>query len=171
MHFFHLRLMVSDQQKFQKNSVFLMSKKGSWLCAVIPKKFNRIFHHFPITRSFVLVRCRQFSVLGLTRGSLGSLRPSGHRRTECENWILGRPDKLVSLKPKLVCERVQQFAQSSLRGKLGGLCECRATFRYTVPLPNIFLTRLFWKTRLKRKDFQEDSPAGLGAGGSSSKVL
>ena len=59
--------------------------------------FSIIFHHFPITRSFVLVKCRQFSVLGLTRGSLGSLRPSGHRRTECENWILGRADKLVSL--------------------------------------------------------------------------
>jgi len=27
MHFFHLRLMVSDQQKFQKNSVFFMSEK------------------------------------------------------------------------------------------------------------------------------------------------
>jgi hypothetical protein len=27
-----------------------------------------------------------------------------------------------------------------------------------VPLPNIFLTRLFSKTRLKRKDFQEIAP-------------
>src|SRR5882724_1609642 len=47
------------------------------------------------------------------------------------------------------------FAVSSLRGKLGGLYACGATFRYTVPLPKIFLTRLFSKLRLKRKDFQE----------------
>src|SRR5258708_23302176 len=47
-----------------------------------------------------------------------------------------------------------RFAVSSLRGKLGGLYACGATFRYTVPLPKIFLTRLFSKTRLKRKDFQ-----------------
>src|SRR5260370_5925109 len=46
------------------------------------------------------------------------------------------------------------FAVSSLRGKLGGLYACGATFRYNMPLPNIFLTRLFSKTRLKRKDFQ-----------------
>src|SRR5258707_10715288 len=46
------------------------------------------------------------------------------------------------------------FAVSSLRGKLGGLYACGATFRYNVPLPNIFLTHLFSKTRLKRKDFQ-----------------
>src|SRR6266436_4255749 len=31
----------------------------------------------------------------------------------------------------------------------------KATFRYTVPLTKIFLTRLFSKLRLKRKDFQE----------------
>jgi len=36
----------------------------------------------------------------------------------------------------------------------GGLYACGATFVYIVPLPNIFLTRLFSKTRLKRKDFQ-----------------
>ena len=49
----------------------------------------------------------------------------------------------------------EYFALPSLRGKLGGLHACGATFRYTVPLPNIFLTPLFSKTRLKRKDFQE----------------
>jgi hypothetical protein len=38
---------------------------------------------------------------------------------------------------------------------LGGLHACGATFPYIVPLPNSFLTRLFSKTRLKRKDFQE----------------
>ena len=99
-----------------------------------------------------------------SRLKLGKLGPSGHRRTECENWILGRADKLVSLKPKLVCERMSQFASFSLRGKLGGLHACGATSWYIWPLPNIFLSRLFSKTRLKRKDFQ-DSPAGLGAGG------
>jgi hypothetical protein len=64
MHFFHLRLMLSDQPKFQKNSVSFMSKKGSWLCAVVPKKSNRIFHHFPITSNSGLAKCRQFTVLG-----------------------------------------------------------------------------------------------------------
>src|SRR5713226_3371084 len=47
------------------------------------------------------------------------------------------------------------FASSSLRGKLGGLDACGATFRYMVPPPNISLTRLFSKPRLKRKDFRE----------------
>ena len=47
------------------------------------------------------------------------------------------------------------FAVISLWGKFGGLQACAATFRYIVPLPNIFLTRLFSKLRLKRKDFQE----------------
>ena len=47
------------------------------------------------------------------------------------------------------------FAVISLWGKFGGLHACGATFSYIVPLPNIFLTRLFSKTRLKRKDFQE----------------
>ena len=54
-----------------------------------------------------------------------------------------------------VSNRRMHFAVSSLRGKLGGLYACGATFRYTVPLPKIFLTRLFSKLRLKRKDFQE----------------
>jgi len=80
MHFFHLRLMLSNQPKFQKNSVFFMSKKGSWLCAVIPKKFSRIFHHFPITSNSFLAKCRQFSVLGVTRGSLGSFYTAIVRR-------------------------------------------------------------------------------------------
>jgi hypothetical protein len=47
------------------------------------------------------------------------------------------------------------FALISLWGKFGGLNACAATFSYIVPLPNIFLTRLFSKLRLKRKDFQE----------------
>ncbi len=47
------------------------------------------------------------------------------------------------------------FAVISLWGKFGGLHACGATFPYVVPLPNISLTRLFSKLRLKRKDFQE----------------
>jgi hypothetical protein len=44
------------------------------------------------------------------------------------------------------------FALSSLWGKFGGLHAFGATFPYIVPPPNIFLTRLFPKWRLKRKD-------------------
>src|SRR5260370_36003895 len=51
--------------------------------------------------------------------------------------------------------RLGLFASSSLWGKFGGLHAWEATFPYIMPLPNIFLTRLFSKTRLKRKDFQE----------------
>ena len=40
-------------------------------------------------------------------------------------------------------------------GGFGGLNACGATCVYIMPLPNIFLTRLFSKTRLKRKDFQD----------------
>jgi hypothetical protein len=47
------------------------------------------------------------------------------------------------------------FAVSSLWGKFGGLYACGATFPHTVPLPNIFVTHLFSKQTLKRKDFQE----------------
>src|ERR1700686_5185043 len=47
------------------------------------------------------------------------------------------------------------FAVSSLWGEFGGLYACGATFPYTVPLPNIFVTHLFSKQTLKRKDFQE----------------
>ena len=47
------------------------------------------------------------------------------------------------------------FAVSSLWGKFGGLYACGATFPYTVTLLNIFLTLLFSKLRLKKKDFQE----------------
>jgi hypothetical protein len=47
------------------------------------------------------------------------------------------------------------FAVLSLWGKFGGLYACGGTFLYIVPLPNIFLTHLFSKQTLKRKDFQE----------------
>src|SRR5260370_33131518 len=40
-------------------------------------------------------------------------------------------------------------------GKIRGLWACAATFLYIVPLPNIFLTGLFSKTRFKRKDLHE----------------
>src|SRR6267378_5720142 len=46
------------------------------------------------------------------------------------------------------------FAVSSLWGKFGGPYTCGATFPYTVPLPNIFVTHLFSKQTLERKDFQ-----------------
>jgi hypothetical protein len=39
--------------------------------------------------------------------------------------------------------------------KSQGLQACGATFRYIVPLPIFFLTRLLSKQRLKRKDFQQ----------------
>ena len=75
MHFFHVRLMLSDQPKFQnKLSLFTSTKKGYWLRALLPKKSNRIFHDFPINSRFVVCKCRQFSVLGVSRGSLGSSR-------------------------------------------------------------------------------------------------
>ena len=47
------------------------------------------------------------------------------------------------------------FAVISLWGKFGGLHACGDTFPHIVPLPNIFLTLLFSKPRLKRKDFQQ----------------
>src|SRR5580704_7747411 len=47
------------------------------------------------------------------------------------------------------------FVVSSLRGKLGGLHACGATFQYMVPLPHFVITLLFSKKRLKRKDFPE----------------
>ena len=47
------------------------------------------------------------------------------------------------------------FAVISLWGKFGGLHACGGTFVYIVPLPNIFLTLLFSKPGLKRKDFGE----------------
>src|SRR5260370_9466030 len=47
------------------------------------------------------------------------------------------------------------FAVVSLWGKFGGLHACGATFPYIVPLPNIFLTRLFSKLILQMNDFQE----------------
>jgi len=57
------------------------------------------------------------------------------------------------------------FAVISLWGKFGGLHACGATFPYMVPLPNIFLTRLFSKTEIEKEGLPRDSPAGLGAGG------
>ena len=53
-----------------------------------------------------------------------------------------------------VCE-VPAIRLLFAEGELGGLHACGDTFPYIVPLPNIFLSRLFSKRRLKRKDFQE----------------
>jgi hypothetical protein len=47
------------------------------------------------------------------------------------------------------------FAVISLWGKFGGLHACGSTFSHMVPLPSIFLTHLFSKLGLKRKDFPE----------------
>ncbi len=45
-----------------------------------PVRNSRIFHHFPITGNSVSDKCRQFSVLGFTRGSLGSSRSATELR-------------------------------------------------------------------------------------------
>jgi hypothetical protein len=88
-------------------------------------------------------------------------------RTVAENlgWILRIPSRRGQVgitQSKASCD-IAAFASSSLWGKFGGLHACGAPFRYFVPLPNIFLTRLFSEQRLKR--LPGDSPAGLGAGG------
>ncbi len=50
----------------------LTARSAGW----IQYRLNRsaipwsIFHYFPISRNLALLKCRQFSVLGLTRGSL-----------------------------------------------------------------------------------------------------
>jgi hypothetical protein len=43
----------------------LEGRAHSYLC---------IFQHFPFRNSLTAIKCRQFSVLGLTRGSLGSFK-------------------------------------------------------------------------------------------------
>ena len=63
-------------------------------------------------------------------------------------------DRRVGVYQEVGTDR-RTFAVISLWGKFGGLHACAATFVYIVPLPNIFLTRLFSKLRLKRKDFEE----------------
>src|SRR6266852_4593670 len=53
---------------------------------------------------------------------------------------------------------LQQLALSPLLrygGKFGGFHACGGTFSYILALLDIFLTRLFSKLRLKRKDFRE----------------
>jgi len=77
------------------------------------------------------------------------------------------------VKPKLAKETIGTasddfglaFASSSLWGKFGGLCACGATFSYILPLLSYLLNRLFPRTGLKRKDFQEIARLALGAGG------
>jgi len=63
-------------------------------------------------------------------------------------------DRRVGVYQEVGTDR-RTFAVISLWGKFGGLHACAATFVYIVPLPNIFLTRLFSKPRLKGKDFEE----------------
>jgi hypothetical protein len=68
--------------------------------------------------------------------------------------IPSRRGRVAIAQSKASCDTAA-FASSSLWGKFGGLHACADTFLYIVPLPNIFLTRLFSKLRLQRKDFQE----------------
>jgi hypothetical protein len=61
------------------------------------------------------------------------------------------------------------FAAISLWGKFGGFHTCAATFSYIVPLPNISVTRLFSKLRLKKEGLPGDITPALGAGGTEFK--
>jgi hypothetical protein len=63
-----------------------------------------------------------------------------------------KPSSVIASRGRNRSEHLRCFFAE---GKLGGLHACGATFQYIVPLPNIFLTRLFSKSRLKKKDFQE----------------
>jgi hypothetical protein len=56
---------------------------------------------------------------------------------------------------KFNCAQAPAFPCPSLRGKVSGLHACGATPSYTLAPLFVSLTRLFSKTRLKRKDFQE----------------
>ncbi len=40
---------------------------------VVTTECHSIFHHFPIAACFIMYKCRQFSVIGFTGGSLGSV--------------------------------------------------------------------------------------------------
>ena len=77
----------------------------------------------------------------------------------CLRWFSKPPPTLVALTDLCLRDRREtdrsSFAVVLLWGKFGGLHACGATFPYIVPLPNIFLTRLSSKHRLKRKDFRE----------------
>jgi hypothetical protein len=55
-----------------------------------------VFHHFPITRSLVSVKCRQFSVLGFARGSLGSFYTAIVRRPLIISDCISLIDRLYS---------------------------------------------------------------------------
>jgi hypothetical protein len=48
-----------------------------------------VFHHFPITRTLVSVKCRQFSVLVFTRGSLEApVLPLNYARSRANELIV-----------------------------------------------------------------------------------
>jgi len=87
---------------------------------------HRLFPRHLFTRQMLL---RRIGLPCLVNNSIGSIR-------------LNETDRGI-------------FAASSLWGKFGGLYACGATFPHTVPPPNIFVTHLFSKQILKRKDFQE----------------
>src|SRR5258708_33603427 len=96
MHFFHLRLMLSDQPKFQRKlSLFHEHKKRLLATCVPSQEIQPHFPSFPIARDLVLVKCRQFRMLGLTRGSLGSVSSTTELRplvvSNCTQESIGRP--------------------------------------------------------------------------------
>src|SRR5712691_9634948 len=49
---------------------------GKRISAEVRGQNGSIFRHFPIRSCLAVYKCRQFSVLGFTRGSLGSFRAS-----------------------------------------------------------------------------------------------
>jgi hypothetical protein len=57
------------------------------------------------------------------------------------------------------------FAVSSLRGKLGGLYACGATFSVQRATTKYFSNSFVSKNKIEKEGLPRDSPAGLGAGG------
>src|SRR6266481_2439840 len=59
---------------------------GKRISAEVRRQDGSIFHHFPIPSTLTCDKCRQLSVLGFTRGSLGS---SQSKRTVFQPRLLG----------------------------------------------------------------------------------
>jgi hypothetical protein len=72
-----------------------------------------------------------------------------NRRIAAENW--SSTDQLDGWR----WERIGALLLLFRFGENSGTACMRSHFKYMVQLPNIFLTGLFSKTRLKRKDLQE----------------
>jgi hypothetical protein len=75
-----------------------------------------VFHHFPITRNLVLANCRQFSVLGFNRGSLGSFYTAIVRRLLCSGVVImhnkatARTDRTAFIAIGLVVDLLRKSA-------------------------------------------------------------